>query len=469
MPDLHVVVLAAGKGTRMKSEVPKVLHRVAGPALIDHVLRTAAALDPTTVTLVVGHGADRVRAHLAPHSHLQFAVQEPQLGTGHALLQSAPFLRGRSGTVLLLSGDVPLLTSQTLRGLVTTHAEAGAMATVLTAPIERPYGYGRIVRKNGKITRIVEERDASPAQREIKEINSGIYAFAAEPLFDALEQIGSDNAQGEYYLPDLIGIYRKRRKVVTTYTIENASEIRGINSRSELAEVSSMVRQQKNEELMAAGVTLIDPATTYIDLDVTIAADTVIHPCVFIEGSTKIGAACEIHAGARIVNSTLGDRVIVKNHTIITDSRLDDGAQVGPFAHLRPDAHVGPDARVGNFVELKKTTLGPGSKANHLSYLGDTTIGAHVNIGAGTITCNYDGRQKSETVIEDGAFVGSDTTLVAPVKVGARAYVGAGSTITDEVPSGALAIARSKQVIKPGWVERQVSGVRVQGSEKEIT
>ena len=441
----------------MKSDVPKVLHRIAGHSLVDHVLRTAAPLTPATITLVVGHGADQVKAHLAPHSHLSYAVQDPQLGTGHALLQTAPMLRDKRGTVLLLSGDVPLLTSQTLRGLVTTHQEAGAMATVLTAPIERPYGYGRIVRKNGKITRIVEERDASPAQREIKEINSGIYAFAVEPLFEALEQISSANAQGEYYLPDLISIYRKRRKVVTTYTIENASEIRGINSRSELAEVSRMVRQQKNEELMAAGVTLIDPATTYIDLDVEIAADTVIHPCVFIEGSTKIGAACEIHSGVRIVNSKVGDRVVVKNHTVITDSLLEDGSQVGPFAHLRPEAHVGPTARVGNFVELKKTTLGAGSKANHLSYLGDTTIGANVNIGAGTITCNYDGRQKSATVIEDGAFVGSDTTLVAPVKVGQNAYIGAGSTITDEVPAGALAIARSKQVNKPGWVNKKTA------------
>jgi bifunctional UDP-N-acetylglucosamine pyrophosphorylase / glucosamine-1-phosphate N-acetyltransferase len=441
----------------MKSDVPKVLHRVAGDALIDHVLRAAEALRPATVTLVVGHGSEQVQSYLAPHSHLQFAVQEPQLGTGHALLQTAPLLRGRHGTVLLLSGDVPLLSSRTLHGLVATHQDAAASATVLTAPIDRPYGYGRIVRRSGKITRIVEERDASPAQRAIKEINSGIYAFALEPLFDALEQIGSDNAQGEYYLPDLINIYRKRRKVVTTYTIENASEIRGINSRSELAEVSRMVRQQKNEELMAAGVTLVDPATTYIDVDVQIAADTVIHPCVFIEGSTRIGAACEIHAGARLVNATLGDRVVVKNHTVITDSEVADGATVGPFAHLRPDTHIGPDARVGNFVELKKTTLGAKSKANHLSYLGDSTIGKAVNVGAGTITCNYDGRQKHHTAIEDGAFIGSDTTLVAPVKVGQNAYIGAGSAITEDVPPGALAIARSRQENKPGWVEKKVT------------
>jgi bifunctional UDP-N-acetylglucosamine pyrophosphorylase / glucosamine-1-phosphate N-acetyltransferase len=455
MSDLHVVVLAAGKGTRMKSELPKVLHRIAGLALIDHVLRAAAALQPTSTTIVVGHGGDQVRRHLEQEPTVGFVVQEPQLGTGHALLQTAPVLRGEQGTVLLLSGDVPLLRGDTLRALAATHDGAGALATVLTAMVDRPYGYGRIVRTQGRMSRIVEERDASRAQREIKEINSGIYALAVEPLFDALEQIGSDNAQGEYYLPDLIGIYRKRRKVVSTYTIERATEIRGINSRSELAEVSAMVRQQKNEELMAAGVTLIDPATTYIDVDVQIASDTVIHPCVFIEGSTKIGAACEIHAGSRIVNSTVGERVSILNHSVITDSVIADGARVGPFANLRPGSEVGSEARVGNFVELKKTTLGPRSKANHLSYLGDSTIGAGVNVGAGTITCNYDGKTKSQTVIEDGAFVGSDTTLVAPVTVGRDAYIGAGSTITTNVPAGALGIARGRQENKEGWVERR--------------
>ncbi len=301
---------------------------------------------------------------------MHFVAQEPQLGTGHALLQTAPVLRDKRGTLVLLSGDVPLLSSRTLERLLATHRDTAALATVLTATVERPYGYGRIVRTNGRISRIVEERDASQAQREIREINSGIYAFAIEPLFAALEQIASDNAQGEYYLPDLVAIYRKRRKVVSAYTIEQASEIKGINSRSELAEVSAMVRQQKNEELMAAGVTLIDPATTYIDVDVEIAADTVIHPCVFIEGTTRIGAACEIHAGSRIVNSTLGDRVVIRNHCVISESMIATGASIGPFAHLRPGSDVGAEAHIGNFVELKKTTLGARSKANHLAYLG---------------------------------------------------------------------------------------------------
>ncbi len=453
MSDLHVVILAAGKGTRMKSELPKVLHPIAGQALIDRVLDTAQALQPSSVTLVVGHAAEKVRVHLAGRPGLSFAVQEPQLGTGHAVLQTAPLLRGRTGTMVLLSGDVPLLTTDSLRALVATHEDAAAAATVLTAKLERPYGYGRIVRTNGRITRIVEERDATPAQRVIKEINSGIYAFALEPLFEALGAISSENAQGEYYLPDLIGIYRRQKRGVATCTIAHAVEIRGINSRTELAEVSKMVRQQKNEELMAAGVTIIDPATTYIDSDVEIGSDTVIHPCVFIEQGTMIGAACEIHAGTRIVNSKVGDRVLIRNHSIIADATIADDAIVGPFAHLRPGATLGHRAHVGNFVELKKTTLGAGSKANHLAYLGDATIGDNVNVGAGTIICNYDGVAKHPTVIEDGAFVGSNATLVAPVTVGRGAYVAAGSAVTVDVPPGALGIGRGRQENKPGWVE----------------
>lgn len=439
----------------MKSELPKVLHPVAGLALIDRVLNTAQVLNPTTTTLVIGHAAAKVEQHLAQRSGLRFAVQEPQIGTGHALLQTEPILRGRQGTVVLLSGDVPLLKSRTLQGLVDTHNEARAAATVLTAVVDRPYGYGRIVRNNGRITRIVEERDATPAQREIREINSGIYAFDLEPLFDALGSINAENAQGEYYLPDLVSIYRKQKRTVTTFTIADAVEIRGINSRTELAEVSQMVRQQKNEELMAAGVTLIDPATTYIDSDVDVGADTVIHPFVFLEQGTKIGVACEIHAGSRIVNSTIGDRALIRNHSIISDSRVADGACIGPFAHLRPGADVGENAHIGNFVELKKTTVGAGSKANHLAYLGDSAIGANVNIGAGTITCNYDGTAKHQTTIADGAFVGSNSTLVAPVTIGRGAYIAAGSAVTEDVPAGALGIGRGRQENKPGWVEKR--------------
>jgi bifunctional UDP-N-acetylglucosamine pyrophosphorylase/glucosamine-1-phosphate N-acetyltransferase len=444
----------------MKSEQPKVLHRVAGRALIDRVLDTAQALGPETVTVVVGHGADRVREHLASRHNVQFVLQEPQLGTGHALRQAEPLLRGRIGTVVLLSGDVPLLEARTLQGLVTTHIDANAAATVLTAVMERPYGYGRVVRKNNRISRIVEERDATTAQREIREINSGIYALALEPLFGALASLSSENAQAEYYLPDLVATYRRQKRVVATFTIPHAVEICGINSRTELAEVGKMVRQQKNEELMAAGVTIIDPATTYVDSDVTVGQDTVIHPCVFLERGTTIGGACEIHAGSRIVNSTIGDRVVVRNHSVITDATVASGASVGPFAHLRPGADIGEHARVGNFVELKKTTLGPRSKANHLAYLGDATIGADVNVGAGTITCNYDGSAKHQTVIEDGAFVGSNSTIVAPVTVGRDAYVAAGSAVTMDIPAGALGIARGRQENKAGWAEKRKEGSR---------
>jgi bifunctional UDP-N-acetylglucosamine pyrophosphorylase/glucosamine-1-phosphate N-acetyltransferase len=457
---LHVVILAAGQGTRMKSRLPKVLHRISGRALIDHVLRTSASITPTTTTIVVGHKAETVRQHLSGLPGLHFALQEPQLGTAHALQQVEPVLTGRTGTLILLSGDVPLLTATTLRRLVDTHRGAGAAATVVTATVDRPYGYGRIVRADGRIVRIVEERDASPAERQIREINSGIYAFDLAPLFDALRGIASQNAQGEFYLTDLVAIYRRRKLPVETLLVENSQEIRGINSRTELAEVSRMLRQQKNEELMAAGVTLVDPATTYIDPDVDIGPDTVIHPGVVIEGTTRIGSACEIQAHVRIANSILGDRVTVNNFCLIVGATVADEAAIGPFAHLRPESVLGEKAKVGNFVELKQTTLGAGSKANHLSYLGNATIGANVNVGAGTITCNYDGTRKHQTVIEDGAFIGSDTQIIAPITVGQGAYVGTGTTVREDVPAGALAVSAGKQRNIEGWVERKKTAAK---------
>jgi bifunctional UDP-N-acetylglucosamine pyrophosphorylase / glucosamine-1-phosphate N-acetyltransferase len=456
-PDTHVVVLAAGQGTRMKSQLPKVLHQIANRPMIEHVLRAARAVTPATVTVIVGHRADLVRERVsgAAAGTLQFALQEPQRGTAHALQQAESRLTGHTGTVILLSGDVPLLKGATLQRLLDTHRGANAAATVVTATVDRPYGYGRIVRTKGRIARIVEERDASPAERQIKEINSGIYAFDLAPLFDSLRGVAAQNAQGEFYLTDLVAIYRRRKLVVETLSVDNPEEIRGINSRTELADVSRLVRQTKNEELMAAGVTLIDPATTYIDPDVEVGPDTVIHPGVALEGHTRVGAACEIQAHVRIADSQIGDRVTIDNFCLILGARVADGATVGPFAHLRPETVVHERAKVGNFVELKKTSLGAGSKVNHLSYLGDATVGADVNVGAGTITCNYDGEKKSETVIEDGAFIGSDTQLIAPVRVGKGAYVGAGSSITEDVPAGALGIARGRQSNVEGWVERK--------------
>jgi bifunctional UDP-N-acetylglucosamine pyrophosphorylase/glucosamine-1-phosphate N-acetyltransferase len=454
-PETHIVVLAAGQGTRMKSQLPKVLHRLAGKPLLEHVLDAAEAINPSTVTVVVGHGAEAIRVLTVNRPNLCFVIQEPQLGTAHALQQAESRLGAAQGTLILLSGDVPMLQSSTLRRLVETHQAAGAAATVVTAIVDRPYGYGRIVRTKGRIARIVEERDASPAVRQIREINGGIYAFDLPPLFDALRGIASQNAQGEYYLTDLVAIYRRRKLTVETLVVDNPKEIRGINSRTELAEVSRIVRQTKNEELMAAGVTLIDPATTYIDPDVEVGPDTVIHPGVSIQGQTRVGAACEIHSHVRIVDSEIADKVVIQDFCLILGSRIAESATVGPFAHLRPETVVGERAKIGNFVELKKTTLGPGSKANHLAYLGDATIGAGVNVGAGTITCNYDGTTKHPTVIEDGAFIGSDSQLIAPVRIGTGAYVAAGSSITEDVPPAALGIARGRQTNVAGWVERR--------------
>ena len=422
--------------------------------MIDYVLRAAESLSPKTINLVVGHMKEVLQQALSDRPALRFVAQEPQLGTGHALLQTAPLLEGEKGIILLLSGDVPLLRRHTLTRLLARHQETGAAATVLTAVVEQPYGYGRIVRTRGRIARIVEERDASPAQRKIQEINSGIFVFSIEPLFDALRGLATGNVQGEYYLTDLVSIFRRQKLGVETAVLDDPNEIRGINSRSELAEASRIVRQKKNEELMAAGVTIEDPATTFIDDDVEVGPDTVIHPGVYLEGRTALGAACEIHSGVRIVNSVLADHVTVQNFCVITSSRLASRVTLGPFAHLRPETDLGESVHIGNFVEVKKSVMGAGSKAGHHSYLGDAVIGKNVNIGAGTITCNYDGERKYQTIIEDGAFIGSDSQLVAPVKVGRDAYVGSGTTVREDVPAGALGVSAGKQRNIPGWKKK---------------
>ena len=451
MADIHVVVLAAGKGTRMKSSVPKMLHRVAGKPMIDYVVEAAARLAPTTTTIVVGHQQDALKAALAAHPGLGVVVQEPQLGTAHALLTTETALQGATGMLILLSGDVPLLSADTLKTLVERHAATGAAATVVTALVQDPTGYGRIVRSGDQMARIVEEKDASPAERGIREVNGGLYALTLDGLFDAVRSIATDNSQREYYLPDLVSVYRQRGLGVETITVSNADEIRGINSRFELAAVSRIVRQAKNAELMAAGVTIEDPATTYIDSGVEIGADTVIHPCVTIEGRTAIGGECEIHSGTRLVDTLIGDRVTIRNHCVIAGASIANDAAVGPFTHLRPEVSIGEHAKVGNYVEMKNTVVGAGSKAMHLSYLGDTVVGSNVNVGAGTITCNYDGVRKHETTIKDGAFIGSDTQLIAPVTVGEGAYVGTGTTIREDVPAGALAVSAGKQRNIDGW------------------
>ena len=455
MSQPHVVILAAGKGTRMKSNRPKVLHRVAGRPMIEYVLSAAQGVAPDRIVLVVGHQAQEVRAALSDRQGLRFAVQEPQIGTGHALLQAERELTGATGTLLMLSGDVPLLRGQTLGALLDTHRRCSSAATVLTARVDDPHGYGRIVRQDGRIAAIVEHKDASGEERRIDEINSGIYAFDLGPLFGALRDIGSTNAQNEYYLPDLVRIYRSRGLAVETVTVEDSREVLGINSRRELADVSTMINRQRNDALMASGVTLEDPATVYVGPEVAVGADTIIHPNVSLEGRTRIGSGCEIHSGVRIVDSTVDDGVVIHNFCVIVGASVARGAQIGPFARIRPETTVGEDAHIGNFVELKKTSVGRGSKASHLSYLGDATIGERVNVGAGTITCNYDGTSKHQTIIENGAFIGSDSQLVAPVRVGQGAYVAAGSSITEDVPAGSLAITRGRQIVKEGWADKR--------------
>ncbi len=449
MTERHVLVLAAGKGTRMRSNRPKVLHRLAGCPLVEHVLRAADPLVAASTTLVVGHRAEHVEGELAAlRGGLRFVRQAAQLGTAHAVLQAEPVLAGQRGTLVVLMGDAPLVSPRTVQALAVTHERTGASATVVTATLERSYGYGRIVRRGGQLAEVVEEADATPEQRALREVNSGIYAFDLAPLFAALRAVPEAGPKHERYLPGILRRYREQGLTVET-VVAAADEIRGINSRHELAEAGSLMRYRKNEEMMAAGVTIVDPATAYVDVDVDVGPDTVIHPGVILEGRTSIGARCELHAGVRIVNSVVGDDVTVNNHSVIIDADVASAARVGPFAHIRSGSAVGEEAKVGNFVELKKATLGAGAKAGHLSYVGDAAVGAGTNIGAGTITCNFDGAVKQRTTIGEDVFVGSGTQLVAPVTVERGAYVAAGSCITDDVPADALALGRARQVNKP--------------------
>lgn len=447
--DVHVVVLAAGKGTRMRSTLPKVLHRAAGLPLIEWVLRLARSVEPTSITVVLGHGADAVR-QVAEGPDVRCVLQEPQLGTGHALLQAKPLLEGVSGRVLLLSGDVPLLSTASVRRVLDVQAR-GAAVVVATASVDDPSGYGRIVRVGGALERIVEHCDASPDERAITEINSGVYAFDLGTLFAALAEVGSSNAQGEYYLPDLVAIHKRAGRPVDAVMLDDPGEIQGINTRVELAAVGRTLQRRINEAHMAAGVTMVDPETAYVGPDVVIGQDTVLHPFVMLEGRTVIGSGCEVHGGVRIQDSRLGDRVLVHNHTVIAASTIASDVHLGPFARIRPDSVLSDGVHVGNFVEIKKSTLGKATKVGHLAYIGDASVGASVNVGAGTITCNFDGARKHRTEVGDGAFVGSDSTLVAPVRIGAGAYVAAGSAITEDVPDGALGIARGRQSNKAGW------------------
>jgi len=453
--DLEVIILAAGLGTRMKSAKIKILHQAAGRPIIDYVLDVASEICAKPPVLVVGHQREAVRESIGDRA--RFAVQEQQLGTGHAVMQAAQVLEGSSGAnVLILSGDVPLTRAETLRQLIAQHANEKNALTLLTMKLDDPAMYGRIVRDtSGAVLRIVEAKDASADEKKIDEVNAGIYVFNASDLFTNLQNLSTNNAQGEYYLTDLIAMLRSAGKRIGAMVVRDPMEAVGVNSRSDLAVVEAEIQRRVVEKLMADGVTFRNPNTVVIDSTVTIGADTVVYPYVTLEGLTKIGEGCVIDPSVHLVNVTVGDDVHLKTGTIAEEATIEDEAIVGPYANLRPGTHLGKHVKIGNFVETKKAVFGEGAKASHLSYIGDAEVGADVNIGAGTITCNYDGVNKHKTTIEDGVFIGSDTQLVAPVRVGKGAYVGAGSTITKDVPPDSLALSRTPQRIIEGWATKR--------------
>jgi bifunctional UDP-N-acetylglucosamine pyrophosphorylase/glucosamine-1-phosphate N-acetyltransferase len=462
-----IVILAAGKGTRLKSRRPKVLHGIGGRPLLAHVVAAASKVVPAdNIFAIIGYEADKVRAALES-SGIGFVLQREQRGTGHAMMEAAEALKGFDH-VLVLSGDVPLITGETIARVRDFHLGRGAAMTILTAEPTDPTGYGRIFRKTAdgnqtdEVARIVEQKALRNNEAEQREINSGIYAFAVGPLYAHIGKIGTDNAHGEYYLTDVVPLLDKAGEKVVALRAEDSNEVLGVNTRMELAELDAKLRARKARELMLAGTTIFRPETCDIDEDVEIGTDTVIEPCVQLIGKTKIGADCRIRSYSVISNCEIGDKVLIRPGCMLEDSIVRDGAELGPYSHLRPGSDIGEGAHVGNFVETKKTRLGKRSKANHLTYLGDAEIGEGVNVGAGTITCNYDGTNKTKTIIDDGAFIGSDTTLVAPVRVGRNSYVAAATCVTEDVPEDALAIGRAPQANKEGWAKERRARVKKQ-------
>ena len=465
-----VAILAAGKGTRLKSRHPKVLHEIAGKPLLAHVVAAAVqVVEPQNIFAIIGYEADRVRQALAP-TGINFVLQSEQRGTGHAIMEARDALLSFD-TVLVLSGDVPLIQPETITRVRDFHLAHRAAMTILTAEPADPTGYGRVLRKLRKgrqtdeVERIVEQKALRGRESRQREINSGIYAFATKPLYAHIRRLTTDNAHQEFYLTDMAEHLCEAGEKVVALRAQDSSEVLGVNTRLELAQLDARLRDKKARELMEAGITIFRPETCDIDADVQIRADTVIEPFVQLIGTTKIGAECRIRSYSVVSNCEIGNGVLIRPGCILEDSVVRNGAQLGPYSHLRPGSDIGEGAHVGNFVETKKTRLGKGSKANHLTYLGDSEIGENVNVGAGTITCNYDGVNKHQTVIDDGAFIGSDTTLVAPVRIGRGAYVGAASCITDDVPADALAIGRGRQVTKEGWAAaRRAKGKKTPNS-----
>lgn len=489
-----VIIMAAGLGKRMQSKVVKVLHPVAGRPMVLYAVELGRQFGDRGVAVVVGHQGDRVRAVLEAQSRgpagrppLHIVLQEKQLGTGDAVRQACPVFVSAQGstplTFLILNGDTPLLTKETVEELLRVHRQDGATVTLLTAVLDDPTGYGRVVRaefeqgarslRNQAVLRIVEDRDATPAEAALREINVGTYVVEGSFLFEALDQIRPQNAQGEYYLTDIVGLAVAQGRPVAAVQLQEAAEGLGVNTRAQLAEAERTIRERIRAAWLEAGVTMKDPATTWIDADVRVGRDTVLYPHVTLEGQTRIGEDCVIRSHARLTDCVVGDRVEILDSCVLRESQVEDEAHLGPFAHLRPGTVVRRQAKVGNFVEMKKAELGEGSKANHLSYLGDAVIGKGVNIGAGTITCNYDGVKKYQTVIENDVFVGSDTQLVAPVRIGRGALIAAGTTVTQDVPPNALAIGRASQVNRPGWATKRrmlaESGKPVSGARSSVS
>ncbi len=452
MSDLATVILAAGKGTRMKSTLPKVLHRVGGKSMLQHVLDAAKQAGASRNIVVVGFGAEQVKEAMGDQA--EFVVQQEQLGTGHAVKQTAPLLAKDTGTVMVLCGDTPLLTGALLKKLYDAHKEAGAKATVLTAIMPDAAGYGRIIRTaTGTVLKIVEQKDATEEERQIQEVNSGIYCFEANELFAALEKVGCDNAQGEYYLPDVLDILRRQGKKIWAVAADDYESTLGINSRVQLSGAEKILRRRKNIELMEQGVTLMDPDSTFVDADVTVGRDTVIYPFTWLEGKTTVGEGCEIGPNSRFTDTKIGSHVTA-HFSYAHECEIADNVIMGPYVHLRPNTKLAPKVKIGNFVEVKNSTIGEGTKLPHLSYIGDCDMGSGVNMGCGTITVNYDGKDKFRTTVGDNAFVGCNSNLVAPVTVGEGSYIGAGSTITKDVPPADLAIARARQKNIEGWADK---------------